>query len=323
MPDVAGTALVTAVGGDIGWSVTRILRQAARFERLVGCDITSNHAAATLLDTTAVVPRGDDPPYLESLAELIRREGVTHLIPISEPEIERIHRAAEAGWAPAMLVMPAGQAIPIGLDKLETARFVRGLGLPAPWTVPLEAGDPPEFPCVLKDRRGWGSRNVVIIPDREALRLHAAGRARAVLQQLIGSPDDEYTCGLFRDRAGTLRTIVFRRVLRGGITASGVVVDESDIEEALRVVADGLDLRGSINVQLRRTPQGPTIFEINPRFSSTVMFRDLLGFRDVLWAIDDLAGRPVPAYRPPVGTRVYRVFTEVVAAAARSAVKRV
>lgn len=307
-----GAVLVTAVGGDIGWSVARILRASGYFERVIGCDASPDHASQTVLDASVVVPRAAAPEYLDAVERLIAREGAGYLIPIAEPEIERIYQAAQEGWRPAVLVMAGGRAIPIGLDKLATAAFIQGLGFPAPWTIPADGRRPPEFPCILKDRRGWGGKSLVHIEDEEALDYYAARHPRAVLQQLLLPDDQEYTCGVFRSHAGQVHTITFRRRLLGGVTGSATVVQDGAIETALHTLAAALELRGSINVQLRRTTQGPTIFEINPRFSSTVMFRHLLGFRDVLWSIDDLEGRDVGPYTPPLGTRVYRVFTEVV-----------
>jgi len=55
------------------------------------------------------------------------------------------------------------------------------------------------------------------------------------------------------------------------------------------------------------------IFEINPRFSSTVMFRHLLGFKDLIWSINEIAGKEVGDYIPPrAGTRFYRSSQEVI-----------
>lgn len=313
MPD-GGTVLVTAVGGDIGWSVARILRGCGYFDRVLGCDVASDHAGRAVVDGCFVVPRAGDPAYLDALLDLVVRERVEYVVPISEPEIERIFQATLEGWHPVRLVMAQGRAIPIGLDKLATAMFLGEIGVPAPWTIPSTDGLPPEFPCVLKDRRGWGNKNVVLLEDEEALRFHVPRRPDSVLQQLLLPAEEEYTCGVFRSRTGEVRTIVFRRRLMGGITGSGVVVQDAAIDHVLRTVATALELRGSINVQLRRTSAGPTIFEINARFSSTVMFRDLLGFHDVVWSVDDLEGRDVEPYAPPVGTRVYRVFSEIVQA---------
>jgi carbamoyl-phosphate synthase large subunit len=73
------------------------------------------------------------------------------------------------------------------------------------------------------------------------------------------------------------------------------------------MLAEALDLRGSINVQLRITTNGPRIFEINPRFSSTVLMRHQMGFCDLVWSIQDFAGHDVHLFSPTAGTTAVRV----------------
>ena len=85
------------------------------------------------------------------------------------------------------------------------------------------------------------------------------------------------------------------------------------IRQLLEFVAHRLQLRGSINVQLRKTTRGPVIFEINPRFSSTVMFRHQLGFTDLLWSLQEARGQlPGPQSKPQIGSKFYRVGTEII-----------
>ena len=63
-----------------------------------------------------------------------------------------------------------------------------------------------------------------------------------------------------------------------------------EVLEMCRKIAKGIELEGSMNIQLILTDSGPRIFEINPRFSSTVLMRHKLGFCDLLWAIDESQG---------------------------------
>ena len=72
-----------------------------------------------------------------------------------------------------------------------------------------------------------------------------------------------------------------------------------------------LDLTGSINVQLRIQENIPKIFEINPRFSSTVLFRHLFGFEDLIWSIEDSMGYILSDNRSNViGKKFYKGFEE-------------
>ena len=57
----------------------------------------------------------------------------------------------------------------------------------------------------------------------------------------------------------------------------------------------------------------PKVFEINPRFSSTVLFRYLFGFKDLEWSINDLLGITLDSYNPPeVGSKFYKGFNEYI-----------
>jgi carbamoyl-phosphate synthase large subunit len=83
------------------------------------------------------------------------------------------------------------------------------------------------------------------------------------------------------------------RKLVGGFTGWAKIIDDSEIMSTCRTIAEGLDLRGSMNVQLRLTDIGPRVFEINPRFSSTTLMRHQLGFSDVQWAVNEVVGNPI------------------------------
>jgi len=86
-----------------------------------------------------------------------------------------------------------------------------------------------------------------------------------------------------------------------------------EIGELLEAIAIAANLEGPLNVQLRLTSEGPRVFEINPRFSGTVMMRHRLGFRDLVWTIEARRGVPPPPFDSRPGTRVFRLSREVVA----------
>ena len=50
------------------------------------------------------------------------------------------------------------------------------------------------------------------------------------------------------------------------------------------------------------TKKGPMIFEINPRFSSTVYMRHKLGFTDVIWSLKEFYDEPVKLTCAKIGS---------------------
>jgi carbamoyl-phosphate synthase large subunit len=310
--------LVTAIGGDIGYGVGKILRSSRIAEFLMGCDVHGEHAGQFYFDRCEIVARADSGHYLDSLRQVARSNRIDLIIPTSEPELRYLLKAEALDGIDGIQLLTANrEALRIGFDKLETSLLLQHAGLPFPWTIPVGDGDPPALPCIIKNRFGAGSKGFAKV-DADNASVHARTRGTAIWQELLQPAEQEYTCGLYRSASGDIRSIVFHRRLVAGATRFGRVVGNNrEISSLLAKLASAVDLQGSINVQLILTARGPVVFEINPRFSSTVVFRHLLGFQDVLWSILERCGRPIPDYvPPPSGTSFYRGVDELLIPAA-------
>jgi len=306
--------LVTGCAGDIGLSIGRLLRHAEVCEKVIGIDVHDHHPGEKFFDACEVVPRADDPAYEARLARVVQEHQPDLIVPMTEAEIGRFSARKQSSVLKIPLLMADQKSVEVGLDKWLTAEFLREENLPFPWTVLADTCHPNALPCIWKARSGRGSKNVRIVPDqRTADFLSGSDRKGFIWQELLLPDSEEFTCGVFRSKAGDVRAVSFRRELSGGLTGKGEVAELPEISQLLEELAEKLSLVGSINVQLRLTPKGPRIFEINPRFSSTVLFRHLLGFEDVVWSIRDLLGLKIPPYVPPkAGTRFYRISQEII-----------
>lgn len=303
--------LVTGCGGDIGLAVGRILLGEKAADSVIGCDIQEDHAGKVFFDRCFVIERATAPNYIDILLRLVQEEGVDLVIPASEPELRML--CTNDFFGRRELFLTANQkAMEIGFDKYRTAEFLQKNGLPHPWTQIATDGRPQEFPCILKSRTGCGSKDVCILTEEQYHRQKDYGEDD-IFQELIAEDDAEYTCGVFRSSSGEVRSIILRRKLRGGLTGSGIVEVNPEIARLLNAVAMYLDLQGCINVQLRMRAGVPYVFEINPRFSSTVRFRHKLGFSDVIWSIQDRSRNIVDRYQAPVvGRRFYKIYEDVI-----------
>jgi carbamoyl-phosphate synthase large subunit len=118
-------------------------------------------------------------------------------------------------------------------------------------------------------------------------------------QEYLPGTKGEFTCGVYRCLDDSVRVVAMRRRLAAGVTAYAQVVHEESIEKLCKQIAESLNLRGSINIQLRILEgRGPVVFEINPRFSSTVGMRHRIGFCDLIWSIQEQYSQ-VPADNAP------------------------
>lgn len=304
--------LLTAANSDVAEAMARLLAQTFPGCRLFGAEAGDRWPAASWLAGVERLPFAVDPTYPAALAALSAKLGADLVIPVSEPEIARLARNPGAAAGLPLLMLSADMVLRF-LDKLETALWLTAHGLPAPATRLLAEADVSQLPLVVKPRCGRGSSGVEVVASRQRLEaVRAEAQGEYVAQDYLEPPDQEYTCPLVR-LGGETRAIVLRRGLSGGTTMWVEVADLPEVQAMLVRLAETLALDGALNVQLRLTAQGARIFEINPRFSGTVMMRHQLGFCDLEWTLRHRLGQPLPPYVPPAtGSRVFRLSREVV-----------
>lgn len=284
--------LITGIGGDISQGVATILRESRPDLRLIGVDLHTQHGGHLFVDYFETVPAASDPHYPEALQAIALNYGVDIVIPMSEPELAALYRFDR--FLPGVVWVTAGrQVLAAGLDKLATAKSLMALDLPVPWTVAVIESGPLGYPCILKSRFGSGSRAVFRINSPEDAAYFSKRYPDAVYQELLEPADREITCAVYRKCDGEVCSLLMLRRLTGGFTGWARTIEDTETSAMCARIAEGLELTGSMNVQLRLTEKGPRVFEINPRFSSTVLMRHRMGFSDVLWAIEEAEGKTI------------------------------
>ncbi len=305
--------LVTGCGGDIGQSIGKILKSNKIFSTVLGCDLHDNHAGKFIFDKCHTISGCRSEDYFSDIEKIIIEHHIDLILPGSEPELRLFSKIEVEKLFNKPVVKANDESLKVGFDKLATANFLRDKGLPFPKSEIIGELVEPFFPLILKSRDGSGSKNLFVITDKDDFNYYSKKYPGFLAQEMIGSENEEYTCGLFRSLNGEIRSIIYKRRLIGGFSGYGSVEKDEDIEHLLEKIALGLNLRGSINVQLRTSLKGPCVFEINPRFSSTVMFRHLMGFEDVIWSIEDALSMPLAEYIPNnIYNKFYKGYQEYV-----------
>lgn len=286
------TILITGIGGDIAQGVATILRQERPDLYLIGVDMHHHHGGSLFVNECLVVPPARDDAYLEAITDLIDLKGVDVFIPMTELELQ-VLTPLIARLGSDRCITSGPKVLKAGLDKYETIQSLADFGLPVPWTFPVANGQPKAYPCILKSRFGSGSRAVFTVDNAEDAEYLSRKFPDAIYQELLEPADREVTCAVYRSRQGRTTSLLMLRRLTGGFTGWAQIIEDHATSQMCEVIAEGLDLQGSMNIQLRLTEHGPRVFEINPRFSSTVLMRHKIGFSDVLWAIDEIDGKEV------------------------------
>ena len=310
------TVLVTAIGGGgHGEQIVKALRRAPHTRyRIIGGDASPDCPQFALVDQPVVMPKASESAYIEAVLALCKQFSVSAVFHGCEPELHALNDArTQFHDSGVFLPINPKSVIDICTNKERTAEFLAAHGFGHPPTQRLQReGDingSIRYPVVVKPVSGGGSRDCYIAQNRielEMLRGYLrAGDVDYVVQEYVGTSDDEFTVGVLHDMDGNyINSIAVRRKLEGSLNvrtavrnrtrrselgewlviSSGVSHGEigrfPEVTERCENIAKALDARGVINIQCRFVNTDIQVFEINPRFSGTTSLRAIMGYNE-------------------------------------------
>jgi len=215
------------------------------------------------------IPFANVPEFGKNLCELFQTLEIDLLVPGVDEELPTVADLVERGQLNALL--PPKLFVETHMDKAES---MKTLGELAPRTVPAENAADLGFPCIVKPRKGRGSRGVSVLHSPEQLAAYLTlsdQEAGGCIAQELGV-GEEFTVMMAADSAGTLRAIVPVAVgIKRGITLRAETRRDEIVEAACRKVHEADPVSGCYNIQLIRQDDGRIlVFEINPRVSTTM-----------------------------------------------------
>jgi biotin carboxylase len=122
--------LVTGAGGAAAANFVHSLRLAPEPFFVVGTDTSKYHLELAPVDARYLLPRADDPEYLDELNVVVEAEGVELVHPQPEQEVLVLARNRERVRAATLL--PRAESVALCQDKAAFATHVAEAGLPAP-----------------------------------------------------------------------------------------------------------------------------------------------------------------------------------------------
>ena len=280
---------ITAVGGDIAQSIIKCLKDRRRRIRLIGCDVDPHASGRNEVDEFIIAPKAlKHKEYTRFMDRTIRKFNIGYICPASEDEITLFNKRRDLfKKGDTKLFLNTSFIMDTFLDKYKTAGFLRECGLPHPSTFLLEDYQGQlKCPLIIKPRKGHGSEMIKFIKDKEEPQFYKGRLKEFVVQEYLNDREGEYTTGVFSD-GRDVRSITFkRRIGFNGVSKRAELIEDGSIEETAERIARCSNLAGSINIQSRKVGGKFVVFEVNPRFSSTVYSRHIFGFRDVCWWLD-------------------------------------
>ncbi len=299
--------LVTGAGALLGQGIIKSLRKSVLPLHIVAVDPSELAAGLYWSDRAYLVPMAHDPNYMNEVRQILECERPDIVLIGTDAELvlfasqrEELERDFQTN-----ILVSSSEVATIADDKWLTYQFLKNQGfnypescLPGNEETLIESVG---FPLIVKPRVGARSIGVHIVQSKMELQAAIKQVGAPIIQECVGSADEEYTAGALVFNQQCSASIVMRRDLRDGNTYRAYTGEYKDYNRFIRMLAETLQPYGPVNFQARGSSKGLTVFEINCRFSGTTPLRVLAGFNEVEMCVRHiLLNEPIiqPTIRP-------------------------
>lgn len=299
-------------GGGYGVEIMKALRFSACRYFIYGVDMSPLSLGLFLADKSSVVPPALSGDYVKKLLAICKKDKIRVLIPGSDEDLKTVSRNQKKFEEEGVFVpINTAAVIDLGLNKLKTMQILQKHRCLIPNTVIIQDMEDIAkvdfFPSIVKPYIGGGGSNFTFLAqDREELNFFCRYSIKygisPMVQQYIGTADNEYTIGILSDRQGNILSAVgIRRYIKSGLSnrlrvasrlkkgetlivssglSQGEIIKDKNILNQAKNIAKAIGSRGPLNIQGRYAQGKFYTFEINPRFSGTTYFRALSGVNE-------------------------------------------
>lgn len=277
------TVFLTGAGGAAVPGLIKHLKSKYGY-RVLAADMDRYAAGLYLADKGFVIPPGSSPEFLHVIRNICREEKVKVFVPLVDEELLKSLELENEGIA---VLLPRYVFVENCLDKFQLMRTLKSAGILVPETY-LANKDLSKisFPIIIKPRTGRGSRGVGVVYSQSEL--------SSFFEKSFYKPEDmivqdyidglEFTVSVTVWRDGIVQAVVPKEIIyKKGITRLAVTRRNAKIDTLCHRVQNSLGADGPFNVQLRLNKETlePMIFEINPRYSTTVSLTIAAGVDEI------------------------------------------
>jgi carbamoyl-phosphate synthase large subunit len=285
---------VTGTGSLVGQAIIKCIKQSGFYKdaHLTGFDYVPETVGSYWVDENIILPDITRPEIsYETAADAmighLQKNNIDILfigIDFDLPMYAQYKAKIEAA-VKTKIIVNSEQLIAIADDKYKTFEFLKSNGFTYPDSYfPEDVPAGFKFPAIIKPCTGASSIGVSIVKNIEEVKERAASLQNPVVQELVGTADDEYTCGVVYLDGKLIDSIVLKRKLKKGDTFKAV--HRKDFPQIIYTyinnLSSALKPTGVCNFQLRLDSEGiPKMFEINARHSGTTYFRCLFNYNEI------------------------------------------
>ena len=236
--------------------------------KIYAADINVNSPALYFADEYLIVPRSDDPNFINFIIDFCKKKDIKLIIPTRDEELILFAENKDLFDERNIEIMVSDvEAIEICQDKEKFIDFCENNGFGIPKTYKnLEKKKKEDFPLFLKPVVGKSGKDTFKVNSFEELNEILINDNDFIIQECVEAP--EYTIDLFADFKGNVISAVPRQrvyVWGGESLVTKTVKNDNIINESVRL-SQKLELKGHNTIQCFFDGEIIKFIEINPRF---------------------------------------------------------
>ena len=252
-------------------------KEIANNGNVIATDCSNIGPAIYDADKAAIVPRIDDPKYIDRILDICKKEKINGVFSLIDPELSLLAKNADRftaiGTTP---IVPSYELCETSLDKYKMYEMLIKLGIPTAkcylsiedFLNAREEGDI-DFPVFVKPRRGSASININKVESMEMLTALIHDYDDLMIQEYMRG--QEYGADVYIDLISEKCTSIFLKKkikMRAGETDKSVSVINENIFKQIIYFVETIGYTGIVDIDLFHDEENDIWYlsEVNPRF---------------------------------------------------------
>lgn len=248
-------------------------------DRIVAADLSELAPALYVADAHYLVPRIDDPGYLDTILSICRKEKIDAVTTLIDPEIALLAQNRERFEQIGVEVLaPYAETAELCFDKFKMSQFLAAHGIPTPDTwgdyasamTAVAAGEL-AFPVFVKPRTGSGSVGARKVHDADTLKTLCQADPSLIVQRLMtGDLDADVYIDTISHRAVSAFSKRKLETKIGGASKTVSFKDEA-LFAFIQQITQLLKFNGPVDMDFFFQDGVYYLSEVNPRFGGAYL----------------------------------------------------
>lgn len=264
--------------------------------KVIAVDCDRNAPALYYADEFAIVPRIDDPDYLNKLIDICDKYKIEAIISLIDPELSLLaDNKDKFDKRNIELVLSPKNMIDMSFNKQFTHDYLIQNNIPTVPTVSnlndYQTIGEFQYPLILKPKTGSASLGIIEVMSEKELTYNFAKYKNLIVQPFF--KDREFGVDVYIDlHKGNLVDLFIKEKLamRAGETDKSISIHNDKIKELVKNLVSVTNFRGPIDIDCFEYQNQYYISEINPRFGGGYPHAKECGVNFMEYIINNLQG---------------------------------